>query len=85
MISAGDIDRHRERVRRRALIRLGVFGVFLAALAAAVLIGGVIDVDRATLQDEIRDFGPLAPVIFVLVSGALGAMFVPGPTSASPR
>ncbi len=82
MTDAGDIDRHRERVRRRAKIRLAIFGSLLAALAAAVVFGGVIDVDRDSLQREIRDFGPLAPVIFVLASGALGAMFVPGPVFA---
>ena len=82
MNPVADIDRHRERVRRRAKIRLAIFGSVLAALAVAVVFGGVIDIDRDTLQREMRDFGPLAPVIFIIVSGVLGAMFVPGPIFA---
>ncbi len=82
MTEPADIDRHRQRVRRRAMVRLGLFGALLIAIGLAVTAGGVIDLDRATLQREIREYGPLAPVIFVLVSGVLGALFVPGPVFA---
>jgi CMP/dCMP kinase len=73
---------HQRAVRRRAVMRLGLFLVFIIGLAVAVLVGGIIDVDPKALQREIRSFGPLAPVAFVLISGVLGALFVPGPILA---
>ncbi|MBJ7471759.1 MAG: (d)CMP kinase [Solirubrobacteraceae bacterium] len=64
------------------MTRLGLFVGILVIVALAVLVGGVIDFERDEMQREIREFGPLAPVIFVLVSGVLGALFVPGPVFA---
>lgn len=82
MNSAGEVSRHQARVRRRALTRLGIFAALLVTIAVAVVFGGVIDVNRNELQSTIREFGPLGPVIFVLISGTLGALFVPGPVFA---
>lgn len=82
MVAVGDIDRHRARVRRRAIVRLGLFATVVVGAALAVMFGGVIDLDRNHLQTEIREFGPAAPAIFIIVSGALGALFVPGPIFA---
>lgn len=80
--TTGDIDQHRSRVRRRAITRLALLFTVLIGIGIAVTLGGVIDIDRESLQDDIRGYGPLAPVIFVLVSGILGALFVPGPIFA---
>lgn len=46
MNAVGDIDRHRAKVRRRAIVRLGLFGVLVIGVALAVTLGGVIDLDR---------------------------------------
>lgn len=82
MTAVGDIDRHRARVRRRAIARLGIFAVLIIGVGLAVTLGGLIDLDRNHLQDEIRGYGPAAPAIFIVVSGVLGALFVPGPIFA---
>ena len=73
---------HQRAVRRRAVMRLGLFVGFMVAIAVAVIVGGVINVEPRALQDDIRSFGPLAPLVFIVVSGVLGALFVPGPVLA---
>lgn len=73
---------HARTVRKRAIMRLALFIGFMLALGIAVVVGGVIDVDAQSLQRDVRATGPWAPVVFVLLSGALGAIFVPGPILA---
>lgn len=70
------------RAKGRAKLRLALFAVAIVALALAVGFGGVLNIDREQLQADIRGFGPLAPIVFVLLSGGLSALFVPGPVFA---
>lgn len=73
---------HARAVRRQALVRLGLFLGVILGLAVAVLAGGIIDVDAQSLREEIRSTGALAPLVFIVISGVLGALFVPGPVMA---
>ncbi|MBO9534277.1 MAG: (d)CMP kinase [Solirubrobacteraceae bacterium] len=73
---------HARAVRRQAMVRLGLFFVVIFAVAIAVIVGGIIDVKPKALQEEIRSTGPLAPLVYVVFSGILGALFVPGPVMA---
>lgn len=77
-----DHAQHLRAVRRRAVTRLALFVGFMLALGIAVVAGGIIDVDPKGLQREIRSTGALAPIVFVVTSGVLGALFVPGPVLA---
>jgi uncharacterized membrane protein YdjX (TVP38/TMEM64 family) len=67
--------------RRRHLLQLVVFVAFLAGLFYLFTVTRVVDVDdvRATIAAT----GPAAPVTYVVVSAALGALFVPGPILAA--
>ncbi|MEH3054184.1 MAG: (d)CMP kinase [Patulibacter minatonensis] len=73
---------HIRAVRRRAVLRLAVFGVGVLALGIAVIAGGLIDPEPKALQREIKTFGVFAPIAFVVISGVMGALFVPGPVMA---
>ncbi len=73
---------HVALVRRRAFVRLAIFFGALAALMIAVVAGGFVDLRPAELRDTLRETGPLAPLAFVLVSGVMTALFVPGPVFA---
>jgi uncharacterized membrane protein YdjX (TVP38/TMEM64 family) len=73
---------HHARVRRRAFVRLGLFATVVIAIGVFVTFSGVVDIDRAHLQAQIKDFGVLAPLVFVAVAGGFGALFVPAPLFA---
>jgi uncharacterized membrane protein YdjX (TVP38/TMEM64 family) len=67
--------------RRTHLLRLGLFAGFLAVLFYLAVVARVIDVDA--VRGVISAAGPAAPLVYVVVSAALGAVFVPGPLLAA--
>jgi len=67
--------------RRRHIVRIAVFAVFLLALFYLVAVARIIDVDE--VRSAVAATGPAAPLIFVVVSAGLGALFVPGPVLAA--
>ncbi|OBG75065.1 MULTISPECIES: TVP38/TMEM64 family protein [unclassified Mycobacterium] len=62
--------------RRRHIVRLCLFAGFLLVMFYLVAIARVIDLGE--VQRTIRSAGPLAPVVYVVVSAGLAAVFVPG-------
>lgn len=62
-------------------MRLVVFAAFLLALFYAVAVSRVIDVED--VRRTVAATGPLAPLTYIAVSAALGAIFVPGPILAA--
>jgi uncharacterized membrane protein YdjX (TVP38/TMEM64 family) len=67
--------------RRRHIVRLAVFFAFLLGLFYLVAVTRVIDVED--VRRTVAATGPLAPLAYVVVSAALGAIFVPGPILAA--
>lgn len=66
--------------RRRHIVRLVVFAVVVFGLFYLVAVERVIDVDG--VRSAVAATGPVAPLTYVVVSAALGALFVPGPLLA---
>jgi uncharacterized membrane protein YdjX (TVP38/TMEM64 family) len=62
--------------RRRHVVRLVVFAGFLLVMFYLVAVTRVIDVEE--VRRAISATGPAAPLIYVVVSAVLGALFVPG-------
>jgi uncharacterized membrane protein YdjX (TVP38/TMEM64 family) len=67
--------------RRRHIVRLAVFAAFLLGVFYLVAVARVIDVED--VRRTVAATGPLAPLTYVVVSAALGAIFVPGPILAA--
>lgn len=67
--------------RRRHVVRLALFAAFLLGLLYLVAVTRVIDVDD--VRRAVAATGPAAPLAYVAVSAALGAIFVPGPILAA--
>ncbi len=67
--------------RRRHLVRLGVFVLFLGVLFYLLTIRHVVDVQD--VRRVVAATGPLAPMTYVVASAVLGAVFVPGPVLAA--
>jgi uncharacterized membrane protein YdjX (TVP38/TMEM64 family) len=67
--------------RRRHIVRLALFVAFLLGLFYLVAVSRVVDVDE--VRRAVAATGPAAPLIFVVVSALLGAVFVPGPILAA--
>ena len=67
--------------RRRHIVRLAVFAAFLLVLFYLVAVTRVVDVED--VRRTVAATGPLAPLTYVVVSAALGAIFVPGPILAA--
>ena len=65
---------------RSTKARLAVFVAGLAVLGAAMLL--LAPVGASGLRDTLKPFGVGAPVAFVVVSGVLGSLFIPGPILA---
>jgi uncharacterized membrane protein YdjX (TVP38/TMEM64 family) len=63
-------------------MRLGVFIAAVIAIGLFVTFGGVVEIDREHLQQQIKGYGALAPLVFVAVAGGFGALFVPAPLFA---
>lgn len=66
--------------RLRHIARLTLFAGVVLALFYLVTVEQVIDVD--TVRGAVAATGPVAPLTYVVVSAALGALFVPGPLLA---
>ena len=62
-------------------LRLGIFFAFLLTLFYLVTVHHVIDIEA--VRAAIAKAGPLAPLVYIPVSGVLAAMFVPGPLLAA--
>ncbi|MCV7152546.1 TVP38/TMEM64 family protein [Mycolicibacterium pyrenivorans] len=67
--------------RRRHVARLALFVGLLAALFYLVAVQQVIDVEY--VRGLVASTGALAPLTYVVVSSALGAVLVPGPLLAA--
>ncbi|CCK60405.1 TVP38/TMEM64 family protein [Mycobacterium canetti] len=67
--------------RRRHVLRLALFAGILLGLFYLVAVARVIHVDG--VRSAIAATGPIAPLAYVVVSAALGALFVPGPILAA--
>ncbi len=67
--------------RRRHILRLAAFAVFLLGLFYLVAVTRVVDVED--VRRTVAATGPAAPLTYVVVSAALGAIFVPGPILAA--
>lgn len=67
--------------RRPHILRLVAFAAFLFGLFYLVAVARVIDVDD--VRGLVASTGPAAPLAYVVVSAALGALFVPGPILAA--
>ena len=67
--------------RRRHVVRLALFAAFLLGLFYLVAVTRVVDVED--LRRTVSATGPIAPLTFIVVSGVLGALFVPGPILAA--
>ena len=67
--------------RRRHVVRLVLFAAFLLGLFYLVAVIRIVDVDD--VRRVVAATGPAAPLTYVVVSAALGAIFVPGPILAA--
>ncbi|WP_343709638.1 TVP38/TMEM64 family protein [Mycobacterium sp.] len=67
--------------RRPHIIRLAVFAAFLVVLFYLLAVKHVVKVED--VRDWVQATGPLAPFTYVVLSAALGAIFVPGPILAA--
>jgi uncharacterized membrane protein YdjX (TVP38/TMEM64 family) len=67
--------------RRRHIVRLVVFAVFLVALFYLVAVRHVVNI--ADARHAAAATGPAAPLTYIVVSAVLGAIFVPGPILAA--
>ena len=70
------VDNSAPTSRRRHLARLAVFALFLVGVFYLVAVKRVIDIEE--VRRVVSATGPAAPLIYVVVSAALGALFVPG-------
>lgn len=70
-----------ETSRRPHVVRLALFVALLAVVFYLVAVRRVIDVDY--VRGVIESTGSLAPLTYVVVSGLLGAVLVPGPLLAA--
>ncbi|BBZ10527.1 TVP38/TMEM64 family membrane protein [Mycobacterium branderi] len=62
-------------------MRLAVFAAFLLAMFYLIAVRHIVDVDA--VRRAVAATGPAAPLIYVVASAVLGAVFVPGPVLAA--
>lgn len=67
--------------RGRHLLRLILFVAVLLVMFYVVAVARIVDVDA--VRQAVASTGPVAPLAYVVVSAALGAIFVPGPLLAA--
>ncbi|BBX03790.1 hypothetical protein BST36_02995 [Mycolicibacterium moriokaense] len=76
-----EIDEPEPTSRWRHVLRLAVVVAFLLGLFYLVAVARVVDVEA--IREAVAATGPVAPVVYVVVSALLGALFVPGPILAA--
>lgn len=67
--------------RRPHVLRLAVFVAFLLVMFYLVAVQRVIDIDA--VRGAVARTGPVAPLVYVVASAVLAALFVPGPLLAA--
>src|ERR1700735_1507740 len=67
--------------RRRHIVRLAVFAVFLVVLFYLLAVKHVVNIED--VRRWVKATGPLAPFAYIVLSAVLGAIFVPGPILAA--
>lgn len=70
----------RVRERRRAVARLALLGLVIAAAFVAVTVAGI---GPADVREWVTEAGALGPLLFVLAGGALGLALFPGQVTAT--
>lgn len=67
--------------RRPHILRLVLFVAFLGVMFYLAAVADVVDVEQ--VRGAVASAGPVAPLVYVVVSGLLGAVLVPGPILAA--
>jgi uncharacterized membrane protein YdjX (TVP38/TMEM64 family) len=67
--------------RRPHIIRLAVFVAFLVVLFYLLAVKHVVNIED--VRRTVKATGPAAPLTYIVLSGVLGALFVPGPILAA--
>jgi uncharacterized membrane protein YdjX (TVP38/TMEM64 family) len=67
--------------RRPHIIRLAVFVAFLVVMFYLLAVKHVVNIED--VRGWVKATGPLAPLTYIVLSAALGAIFVPGPILAA--
>jgi uncharacterized membrane protein YdjX (TVP38/TMEM64 family) len=67
--------------RRPHIIRLAVFAAFLVVLFYLLAVKHVVNIED--VRSWVKATGPAAPLTYIVLSGVLGAIFVPGPILAA--
>ena len=67
--------------RRPHIIRLAVFAAFLVVMFYLLAVKHVVNIED--VRRWVKATGPLAPLTYIVLSAALGAIFVPGPILAA--
>jgi uncharacterized membrane protein YdjX (TVP38/TMEM64 family) len=67
--------------RRRHIVRLAVFAAFLIVLFYLLAVKHVVNIED--VRRTVKATGPAAPLTYIVLSGVLGAIFVPGPILAA--
>ncbi len=76
MANMDDSDGPPPPSRRVHIVRLAMFGGLLAVVFYLVAVARVIDIDE--IRRVVSATGPAAPLTYVVLSAAVGALFVPG-------
>ena len=71
-----DNDGSAPKSRRRHIVQLALFAGFLLAMFYLVAVARVIDIEA--VRRAVAATGPVAPLVYVVASAVLGALFVPG-------
>jgi len=67
--------------RRHHIVRLAVFAAFLIVLFYLLAVKHVVNIED--VRRTVKATGPAAPLTYIVLSGVLGAIFVPGPILAA--
>jgi uncharacterized membrane protein YdjX (TVP38/TMEM64 family) len=67
--------------RRRHVVRLAAFAVFLVVMFYLLAVRHVVNIED--VRHTVAATGPAAPLTYIVVSAVLGAIFVPGPILAA--